>query len=465
MNVRHTKIMTANTNKRETSVRATRDESQTTESDASLSSSAPQFKLIDCRPRRLLVCLDGVPHALIQEARRAGLFAQFREPAKLLSPFPTMTNVALSVMLRSTAPAGYESLYFDRNTKRLEGGMSKYVGRRTPDKIPSSYMDKLDYQEPLPCEFLIYFLTNKVWRADLRRFEESFTQHAESKDFFAFLKATDGLLHIAGAKQLLVALAELDKILTRIHTREAERTEIVVFSDHGMNLVRNRRVPLRTHLETRGFKFTNDLRGSDNGNNVARLVSVPAFGLCGYAAVYCQDEETTRDVAASLCELTGVDFTLHREAETTCVVSERGTARILRQTDGEAVSYAYERMSGDPLQLASVEDELRDAGQIDWRGFASAEAWYERTKEHIYPNALENLYGAMFDKRVIHPADALVSFKDGYYYGASLFTRLAPNLHATHGNAMQPSTDAFLMSTRRELPSHVRASEASEILL
>src|ERR1041385_3976296 len=105
------------------------------------------------RPRRLLLCLDGVPHKIIQSAKSRGMFEAFNTPTRLLSPFPTMTNVALSAMFEASPPAGYESLYFDRNARQLSGGIRKYIGRRTPDKIPSSYMDALDYQEPLMFEF------------------------------------------------------------------------------------------------------------------------------------------------------------------------------------------------------------------------------------------------------------------------------------------------------------------------
>src|SRR5215510_2156037 len=119
------------------------------------------------RPRRLLLCLDGVPHRLIEQAKSRGLFAGFGPPARLLSPFPTMTNVALSAMLGASPPAGYESLYFDRTAGELRGGIRKYLGRRTPDKIPSSYMDDLDYQEPLPFEFLIYVALFKICGAHM----------------------------------------------------------------------------------------------------------------------------------------------------------------------------------------------------------------------------------------------------------------------------------------------------------
>jgi hypothetical protein len=94
-----------------------------------------------------------------------------------------MTNVALSAMLGATPPQGYESLYFDRNAGELRGGIRKYIGRRTPDKIPSSYMDDLDYQEPLAFEFLIYVAPERVWRTDMQRFRERFRTAPQNRDY------------------------------------------------------------------------------------------------------------------------------------------------------------------------------------------------------------------------------------------------------------------------------------------
>src|SRR5688500_18604796 len=142
------------------------------------------------RPRRLLLCLDGVPHKLIHEAKSRGLFDKFGPPTRLLSPFPTMTNVALSAMLGASPPAGYESLYFDRNARELRGGIRKYIGRRTPDKIPSSYMDDLDYQEPLPFEFLIYVAPEGVWGTDMQKFREGFRNAPPTREYFSVLEAS-----------------------------------------------------------------------------------------------------------------------------------------------------------------------------------------------------------------------------------------------------------------------------------
>jgi hypothetical protein len=384
------------------------------------------------RPRRLLLCLDGVPHKLIEGERSRGLFDSFKAPTRLLSPFPTMTNVALSAMLGATPPAGYESLYFDRKARELRGGISKYVGRRTPDKVPSSYMDELDYQEPLPFEFLIYVAPEKVWRADMQRFRERFRAAPQNRDYFAFLKATDGLLHAQGPARLAVALESLDKILKEIQKHCGAETEIMLFSDHGMNLEENRRVALASTLQRRGFK-----------------VVIPAFGLCSYAALYC-DEAVIPEVARASAEVKGVDFAVYKDAAEVVIESVRGQARIAH--DAATDSYRYVMVSGDPLQLSSFADTLADDA-----------TWFERTAGHRYPNALANSYKSIFTPRVKHTADVLISMDDGYYYGWTAFGRFV-RLRATHGNALQASSNAFLMSTHRQFPTFVRADDAKTLL-
>lgn len=384
----------------------------------------------ETRPRRLLLCLDGVPHALIEAARHRGLFDAFARPSRLLSPFPTMTNVALSAMFGATPPPGYESLYFDRNARELRGGIRKYLGRRTPDKIPSSYMDDLDYQEPLPFEFLIYVAPERVWRADMQRFRERFRNAPQTRDYFAFLKATDGLLHSQGPERLAIALESLDEILEEIRSYCGDETEIVMFSDHGMNLEENQRVPLASTLRDRVFR-----------------VVIPAFGLCSYVAMYC-DEDVIPEVARASVEVNGVDFVVYRDGVEVVIESERGRARV--QREGE--TYQYLLHTGDPLELGSFE-----------HGFKTDKEWFEKTAGHKYPDAVVNIYKSIFTERVKHTADVLISLKDGYYFGWSPFGRFV-RLAATHGNALQASSNAFLMSTHREFPEFVRADAAKALL-
>lgn len=411
------------------------------------------------RPRRLLLCLDGVPLEVIRRVQSRGLFARFHAPSRLLSPFPTMTNVALALMLNASAPLGYESLYFDRQKQELRGGVGKYIGRRTPDKVPSSYMDELDYQEPLPFEFLIYVATDAVWRADMRRFRQRFRAAPLHRDFFAFLKGTDGLLHIRGPEKLEVALKTLDEILCEIQDWCGAETEIVLFSDHGMNLGENRKIHLQTHLRASGYEMRDRLR-----NRGQRSLAIPAFGLCGYAALYCADETDPAEVADALTTLEGVDFSLYRDGASAIIVKgTRGAARISREMNGSSARYRYQSLDGDPLQLAKALEKLKEGGQLDAESYAPDAAWHAQTGEHIYPDALANLHESLQGERVRHNADVLVSTRDGYYYGATMFSRYT-RLAATHGNALRDSTSAFLMSTHRTFPAFVRASQARPFL-
>lgn len=406
------------------------------------------------RPRRLLLCLDGVPHALIVLAKQRGLFEAFGAPAHLLSPFPTMTNVALSAMFGATPPAGYESLYFDREAMELRGGMRKYIGYRTADKIPSSYMDSLDYQEPLAFEFLIYVAPEKIWRADMRRFNERFRAAPQTRDYFAFLKGTDGLLHAQGPARLNIALETLDKILTEIHEFCGNETEIVMFSDHGMNLEENKRVNLQTHLRRKNLKVTGKLSGA------RRSVAIPAFGLCSYAAAYCSDEQLIPETATTLVEVPGVDFVVYRERDAVLLKSSTGSARIERNQEG---SYRYLPEIGDPLELQPAIQTLKTAGRMDESGFVSDADWFATTKSHRYPDPVRNIFKSLCSPRVQHAADILISLNDGYYYGWSPFGRMV-TLAATHGNALRSSSNAFIMSTHREMPEFVRADDAKELL-
>jgi hypothetical protein len=119
----------------------------------------------------------------------------------------------------------------------------------------------------------------------LRALQATLSPRAADRDYFAFLKATDGLLHIRG---LLLMLRYLDEILRELSQWCGEETEIILFSDHGMNLQENRRAPLQTHLRRAGFQTTNKLartgvRQSADGDGQIKTAS--RFRPSGCAAM------------------------------------------------------------------------------------------------------------------------------------------------------------------------------------
>lgn len=399
--------------------------------------------------RRLALALDGVPWQAIDEIRSSGAFRFFHPPARVVSPFPTMTNIGMNAMMGARKTLGYENLYFDREQGRMRGGAIKYIKRRSMDAGRRGYNCLLDYEEPMQYEFLVYALPDKIFSSDLSRMMDKFKK-SSAPIFFAFLKSTDGIIHLGGREKLMTVLAQLDSTLSQLYEDHRGELEIMMFSDHGNALVPFERVRLKSHLARYGFELTDRIKKP-------RSAIVPGFGLCSYAPVYAAPENR-REISQSLAALNGVDFSAFRPLEdesVTELIGPRGRARIHSESSG----FRYEQIEGDPLRLSSMIAGLESQGLIDDRGFAEDRVWFEATKDHAYPDALCNLWSSVRD-HVESTADVLVSFEDGYCYGSAIFDRLVTML-ATHGSALQTTSYSFLMSTHRDLPSHLRAREAS----
>ncbi len=213
----------------------------------------------------------------------------------------------------------------------------------------------------------------------------------------------------------------------------------MLFSDHGMNLVENRRLHLQSHLTRNGYEVVSHMRRPRG----RRRVSAPGFGLCGYAALYCGEETDRGELAEALRELEGVDFSVYREEsdDVAVVKGGAGSARIHRAERGGETFYRYEQLDGDPLGLASVVLSLGAEGRFDEAGYARDADWLARTWGHTYPDALANVYGSVFAPRVRHTADVLVSLHDGLLLRRHLLQpHGAPARHARQRPALQLDT-------------------------
>jgi hypothetical protein len=403
--------------------------------------------------RRLVLALDGVPWQAIDESRSGGHFRAFHPPARVISPFPTMTNIGMNAMLGARKPLGYENLYFDRERGRMCGGSMKYVKRRSEDSEKRGYNHLLDYEEPMQFEFLVYVFPGRIFSADLAKLLDAF-KRSDAPIFYAFLKSTDGIIHLGGREKLMPVLAELDAALSQLKEDHRERLEILLYSDHGNTLLPFKRVSMKTHLS--GYGFEPSSRASNR-----RSVIIPGFGLCSYAPVY-STVENRREIAEALSTLVGVDFSVFRPLDEDSrkgggiseLIGPRGRARI--HYDPHRDAFRYEQIEGDPLALAAAISELEAKKLIDDRGYAPDGAWFEATRDHTYPDAVRNIWSSVRE-HVESTADVLVSFEDGYCYGSAVFNRLV-SLAATHGSALRSTSYAFLMSTHRKYPDHLRAA-------
>jgi len=431
---------------------------------------------INAHRRHIIICLDGVGFSTMEKMRAEGRFKMFREPARMISPFPTLTNLAMTDILEPfNAPpvVGYEDSFFDVEKNRLRGGIfdrlrgGRFVRgtfRELFDYHPSALKSGLGYAAP-PLSTYLEALS------DLVRLKQK-VRAGKGELFLAYTGATDSLAHVGGERLVRSFLGKLDETLEDLmneseHRRGASEREqsrhpsereqernvgvgalqitVTLFSDHGNHYRKYRRVPLKSALRRAGFKLEGRVRDW-------RSVVLPQFGLIGCAVLYTAEANEAR-LAEIVAAVEGVDFAAYEKDQTVFVTSRGGAARITRRGG----RYAYLAERGDPLGLASALQHLRERGRVDGEGSVTDADWFEATRDGERPDAVRRVFEGV-SGRVNNRANVIVNFVDGYYSGSAALD-VFTILQATHGNLGREQSFGFVMSTNRSLPSHVRATD------
>jgi hypothetical protein len=399
--------------------------------------------------RRLVICIDGVGFSLIEKMRREGRFKQFHEPSRMIAPFPTLTNVAMTEILApagASPSAGYEDKFFDVEANRMRGGLlERFQGgrfikgtfRELFDYHPSAIKSGLGYAAP-PFSTYLESLT------DLARLRQKFRASREPV-FFAYTGATDSLAHLGGERLLRSFLAQLDDTISDMIRDSPGPLEVTLFSDHGNHFRHYRRASLKSALRRAGMRL--DARVRDE-----RSVVFPQYGLVGCAVLFTKESNEAR-LAQALSEVKGVDFAAYETAGIVHIVARRGTAVIERR--GE--SFRYRAEQGDPLSLVPLAAELKDRGKADADGFITGLDWFEATRDGERPDAVRRIYEGLHAP-IRNRANLIVNLEDGYYTG-SFSLDIFAFLQATHGNLGREQSFGFILTTGRKLPTHLRADD------
>lgn len=393
--------------------------------------------------RKLAVCLDGVPFEDMAALWDQGYFREFARPGKLISSFPSLSDVALTELLQTGRVPGYENLYFDRQSNQIAGGATSTVS-----KVRMPYLDALDYDEPGIFKGLAYLIPIRIYHADLGRFRKRYAA-SQLPVYVAHICSTDSVCHVLSGEQFRKLLLEVDRLLREIYIQHRGEMDLIVFSDHGNSHVQNRRIDLDGFLAQHGFRVESAIRSENS-------VVVPAFGLVGALPVYSQPQNTAK-LARLLASHEAVDFIVYLEGESVQICSSRGSAVIEAKDSGEFLKYAA--VDGDPLQLKPVMQRMLEQGQLNAEGFASTDNWFAATATHEYADAINAIYQGVTN-HVNNRANLLVSLKDGYHYGSPFFDRLV-TMRSTHGNLRRTSMTGFFM---RNGPMPAAVLPARELL-
>ena len=423
--------------------------SQPTTAAAFQPPATPNLATVATGTRHIIICVDGVGFSTIEKMRAEGRFKAFRAPSRMISPFPTLTNLALSEILRPAGahtPAGYEDNFYDAHANKMRGGVvnrlrgDKFIAgtfRELFDYHPSAIKSGLGYAAPPVSTYLEAL-------SDLARLRQK-ARSSREPVFFAYTGATDSLAHLGGEKLVRSFLKRLDESIADIIRDSPTPIEVTIFSDHGNHYRGYRRAKLKSPLKRAGFRL--DARIKDE-----RSVVLPQFGLIGCAVLFTREPNEAR-LASTLAGVRGVDFAAYETGGIVHIVSSAGAARIERR--GERYRYTAER--GDPLGIATTLRELAARGKADADGFVHDADWFAATCEGAQPDAVRRVYDGV-TAGVSNRANVIVNFADGFYTGSSTLDIFA-FLQATHGNLGREQSFGFIMNTRHDLPEYVRAGE------
>ncbi len=392
--------------------------------------------------KRLVLALDGVDYRDIAAARERGLFAGFRPPSRLISTFPSISDISWHDIFGVLPPRGYQRIFYSNGQNDVIGGALDAIR-------PIEFEDRMDMAFGTKFHHLsAYIASNTVARNEIDVATRDFFRVSGRSTVYVYNVGPDALQHTRG--NLIEYLTHLDTKLTWLQGEYRRRTgrdlEIVVLSDHGHNRsIDAKFLPILKTLEARGYREVHQLRGA---TDVAFSVDGVTTGFGLFAK-----PDAIPALVSLLATTEGVDVVSMRLNDSTFVV-HAGTkrARIDRRGAGplsrSSERYRYMPLDGDPLEYNAALTRMTADGVIDREGFASVAAWIRYTSAAKYPAAVLRIARG-HTSITLNPAPILVSVADGFHVGlgmVSLANRMRP-LGGTHGALGATNALGVVMTT------------------
>lgn len=345
--------------------------------------------------------LDGIPYHLFQETQREGLFGYLYPTARMIAPFPSISNPSFARMFTDKKLPGYVRGYFNiQNNKKEEnyGALTALVGAMSWERIVQ-YSDNNTLQK---LGSFIFPLATTLREID--QLEEAFFR-SEDPIFFGYIGGTDALAHMLGREKTKGFLTKLDARLKEILHKYEERTGrpllLMLVSDHGNNMIPLKFRDWEAILAKKGFHYDEALH---DDRSVVKVVE----GFATVTTLHTAGRHD-RELAESLIQDKAVDLITYRSGNKVVVLSKEGSAEIEHGKRG----YRYHPFTGDPLNYAPLLQKLSAEGKVDQNGFIKDEDLFPITLNHQYPDALHRIYDGFFTLTE-NPPNLIVSLKDGY---------------------------------------------------
>jgi peptidoglycan hydrolase-like protein with peptidoglycan-binding domain len=388
----------------------------------------------DGLPERLVLALDGIPYDVFVGLQKQGHFIGFHPAARMVSTFPSLSDVSFAAIGGTEPPLGYQQMRFDAERNRVVGNT---LGSLSSQAHPDIGEDSRNYSSMH--RIIGYLVPYHIALREMREIGREFLA-SRNETFVAFLETSDAILHVEGRPAAEKFLLQLDKFLRDLQARVRERTGrglfIDIVSDHGSTMVKGKIVPVERVLRRCGFERRDRIV---NPYDAAYSLA----GIIGSLAI-TTTREHGEEAARCLAAAEGVDLVAIDRGDAVGILASDGEGEV-RLAGSAPETYGYRALQGDPLGLMQG---LTTAGE---RTFDES-ALFRQTLDAPRPDPLRRLWQA-FHGDVKEPSTILVSFADGREAGNTqvrAFAGLRGRV-GTHGSMTRLSTLGVIASNWRSI--------------
>jgi hypothetical protein len=404
-------------------------------------------------PKRLVVAVDSISYhdlKALQEGvtykdsrgrqiHRQGFHRGYFPVSRMVSTFPSTSDVAWTEMFGDRPLPGYQRTYFSAaaNSEIAENGVTTTMEyeRQMTWQVNSGFRRAMGYVQP-----------RRAFNYEVRELVANFLNSKSGDDnYYGYIRSTDDAQHMSvDIFAMLCTLDEkLQELRARYKAREGRDLEILILSDHGNNHAgAGKRVEIRAFLKKAGYRITKSIL-------TPKDIVLPTAGIESWVELHNSPAETERLVQL-LSHLKGVDVLtapVPGQANRFMVVSSKGERAIIEWHPAKN-AFRYSTETGDPINYRPVLEALSQKSQFDSDGFAPADAWMVETLAHRYPDALERIVRG-HTRVTLNPASILISLSNDYVHAGWLVKKGSElvKFGGTHGGLDDLNSNGILLSS------------------